>query len=170
MHDARDAEDNRLLDEGEHKLLLANYFHPVLERCFLRLRDDDASHEAAQRVFVRLLAELRKGKKYPVPFRVVVWMVTEWTLRGFYPAAKSESTLPEDWDPEAPDAYTEWEDEHDLDAIIAELPERQREVLGLLYREGIGAQQIAERLGIKPNAVHQALHNGHRRLADKLRA
>ena len=81
MHDARDAEDKRLLDERDHKLLLANYFHPVLERCFVRLRNRDLAHEAAQQVFTRLLSELRRGRTYKAPYRVVVHMVTEWTLR-----------------------------------------------------------------------------------------
>jgi len=169
MHDARDAEDKRLLEEGEHKLLLANYFHPVVERCFLRLRNEDAANEAAQRIFVRLLGELRRGRKYTVPFRVVVWMVTEWTLRSHYPGAKQDSTLPDDWDPEAPDAYAAWEGQHDLAVLIDSLQPRQREVLDLVYREGIGPDQVAERLGIKRNAVDQALHNGHRKLAEKLR-
>jgi hypothetical protein len=81
MHDARDAEDKRLLEAGEHKQLLASYFRPVLECRYLRTRDEDAGNEVAQRVFVRLLRELHSGKRYRVPFRVVVWMVTEWTLR-----------------------------------------------------------------------------------------
>lgn len=170
MHDARDAEDGRLLEAGEHKLLLAGYFHPVRERCFLRLRDRDAADEVAQAVFVRLLAELQKGKQYPVPFRVVVWMVVEWTIRGFYPAAKQDGFLPEDWDPEAPDAYAEWEDDHDLGLLFADLPSRQREVLELRWRRGLDLRDIAEELGIERNAVDQALHNGHRKLAGKLRA
>jgi len=169
MHDARDAEDKRLLQEGEHKLLLGAYFHPVRERCFLWLRDDDAADDAAQRVFLRLLAELRRGRTYPVPFRVVVWKVTEWTLRSHYPSAKEDASLPDDWDPEAPDAYAEWEDEHDLGVLIADLPQRQREVLDLSYRERLSHEQIAERLGITRNAVDQALHNGHRKVAEKLR-
>jgi hypothetical protein len=94
MHDARDAEDKRLLDEREHGPLLAAYFHPTRERCFLWLRDQDGANEAAQRVFVRLLGELRSGKAYTVPFRAVVWMVTEWTLKGFYPVGKQETLLP----------------------------------------------------------------------------
>jgi hypothetical protein len=69
MHDARDAEDSRLLVAGEHKLLLAGYFHPVRERCFLRLRDRDAGDEVPQAVFVRLLAELRKGATCAEPPR-----------------------------------------------------------------------------------------------------
>jgi RNA polymerase sigma factor (sigma-70 family) len=169
MHDARDAEDNRLLAKGDHKLLVAAYFHQVRERCFLRLRDPDAGDDVAQAVFVRLLTELRSGKTYPVPFRVVVWNVTEWTLRGFYPAAKQDSTLPDDWDPEAPDAYTDWESDQDLTALIADLPPAQREVLDLRYRERLSHEQIAERLGKTRNAVDQALHNGHRKVAEKLR-
>ncbi|SRR6266545_8359081 len=35
MQDAWDVEDKRLLEAGEHKLLLAGYFHAVRERCFL---------------------------------------------------------------------------------------------------------------------------------------
>ena len=128
----------------------------------------DAADEAAQRVFLRLTAELAKGKSYPVPFRVVVGMVTEWTLHGFYPGAKSDGTLPENWDPEAPNAYAEWEHDYDLDRLFADLPPRQREVAELLYREGLSHDQIADRLGVKRNAVDQALHNAHKKLAEKL--
>jgi RNA polymerase sigma factor (sigma-70 family) len=168
MHDARDAEDKRLLDEGEHKLLVAGYFHPVRERCYLRLRSRDAADEAAQLVFVRLLAELAKGKRYNVPFRVVVWMVTEWTLRGFYGGTKEDASLPEGWELAAPDAYAEWERDHDLGALFSELPGRQREVLTLRYREGLEPGEIAEQLGIEANAVYQALHNGHKKLKERL--
>jgi RNA polymerase sigma factor (sigma-70 family) len=170
MHDARDVEDKRLLEAGEHKLLLAGYFHAVRERCFLRLRDRDAGDEAAQHVFERLAVELARGRAYAVPFRVVVHMVTEWTLRGFYPAVKRDDSLPEGWDPEAPDAFERVDARLDLDLLLAGLPERQRQVAELLYREGLSHEQIAERLGLKRNAVDQALHNAHRTLAEKLRA
>ncbi len=57
-----------------------------------------------------------------------------------------------------------------LDVLFADLPQRQREVAELLYREGLTHEQIAERLGVKRNAVDQALHNAHAKLAEKLRA
>src|SRR4051812_34363024 len=117
MHHARDEEDRRLLEVGEHKLLLAGYFSPVRDRCFFRLGNREAGDEAAQRVFVRLLGELRKGKTYPVPFRVVVWMVTEWTLRGFH-HGPHDAELPEGWDAAGPDAFTEWEQDHDLATLF----------------------------------------------------
>ncbi len=96
-------------------------------------------------------------------------MVTEWTLRGFYPAAKQDDSLPEGWDPEAPDAFERVDARLDFDVLLADLPQRQREVAELLYREGLSHEQIAERLGLKRNAVDQALHNAHRKLAEKLR-
>jgi RNA polymerase sigma factor (sigma-70 family) len=170
MHDARDVEDKRLLESGEHKILLAGYFHAVRERCFLRLRDRDAGDEAAQRVFDRLVSELARGKTYDVPFRVVVHMVTDWTLRGFYPAAKQDDSLPEGWDPEAPDAFEHVDDVLTFDGLVDGLPPRQREVVDLLYREGLSHDQIADRLGVKHNAVDQALHNAHKKLAEKLNA
>ena len=168
MHDARDVEDKRLLEAGEHKLLLAAYFHAVRERCFLWLRDRDAGDEAAQRVFERLAAELSRGRTYAVPFRVVVHMVTEWTLRGFYASVKQDDSLPKGWDPEAPDAFASVDERLDLALLFAELPARQREVAELLYREGLSHDQIAERLGVSRNAVDQALHNAHKKIAEKL--
>jgi RNA polymerase sigma factor (sigma-70 family) len=167
MHDARDAEDKRLFEAGEHKLLLAGYFTPVRDRCFFRLGTREAGDEAAQRVFLRLWHELRSGKTYRVPFRVVVWMVTEWTLRGFHSGPR-EAELPAEWDPEAPDAYAEWEGDYDLAALFRDLPHRQRQVLDLRYRAGLTPSEIAAELEIEPNAVHQALHNGHRKLREKL--
>lgn len=168
MHDARDAEDRRLLEERNHKQLLAGYYRPICERCFVRVRDEDAAREAAHRVVLRLLEELARGRTYRVPFRVVVWMVTEWTLRGFYPGAKHDASLPEGWDPEAPDAFEGWESDHDFGLLIAGLPPGQREAAELRYRDGLEPAQIAVRLGIEPNAVYQRLHNANRKLAELL--
>jgi RNA polymerase sigma factor (sigma-70 family) len=165
MHDARDAEDKRLLEAGEHKLLLAAYFTPVRDRCFFRLGTREAGDEAAQRVFLRLWSELSAGRTYNVPFRVVVWMVTEWTLKGFY-SGPHELELPDEWDAEGPDAYAEWEEDYDLATLFAGLPQRQRQVLDLRYRLGLSPAEIATELGIEPNAVYQALHNGLRKLSE----
>jgi RNA polymerase sigma factor (sigma-70 family) len=170
MNDARDVEDNRLLEAGDHKRLVANYFDRVHELCFLRLRDREAGNEAAQIVLLRLFSELERGKRYSVPFRVVVWKVVEWTVRGFYKGAKHDATLPDDWDPAAPGDHESVEDDYDFGLLIADLPPRQRQVTDLIYREGLSPEQAAERLGITRNAVDQALHNAHRKLAEKLRA
>jgi RNA polymerase sigma-70 factor (ECF subfamily) len=169
MHDARDAEDKRLLEAGEFERLLENYVYLVREWTLVRLRDREAADEVSQRVFLRLLRELRAGKQYVVPFRVVVWKVVDFTCRGYEWGTRHDGALPTDeWDPEAPNALAAWEDEYDVAKMLADLPERQREVLELVYLEGLGPQQVAARLGVKRNAVDQALHNGHRKLAERL--
>jgi len=168
MHDARDAEDKRLLEAGEHTQLLENYVYLVQEWVAIRVRDRQAAEEVAQRVFLRLASELAAGKPYAVPFRVVVWNVVNWTAKGYEWSPKEAATLPEEWDDVAPDAFETWEAEHDLGLWLAELPEGDRAVLELIYREGLAPAQVAERLGMKPNAVHQATYRGHRKVAEKL--
>ena len=79
MHDARDAEDKRLLEAKEHTLLLENYVYLVQEWAAVRVRDRQAAEEVVQRVFLRLAGELAAGKSYGVPYRVVVWSVVSWT-------------------------------------------------------------------------------------------
>ena len=170
MHDARDAEDKRLLDTKEHTQLLENYVYLVQEWAAVRVRDRQAAAEVVQRVFLRLASELDAGKSYRVPFRVVVWSVVNWTVRGYEWTAKEGAALPEEWDVPAPDEHEAWEAEHDLGTWIADLPDRERDVLALLHREGLSPAQVAERLGIKRNAVDQAAHRGHRKVAEKLRA
>ena len=169
MHDARDAEDRRLLDEGNHKQLLVNYLGVIRERCRIRLRDDAAAEEATQIIVLRLLDELARGRRYPVPFRVVVHKVTTWELDGFYAAAKEHAPLPGWWEAPASDDVAAWEDEYDLELMFDDLPPRQEEVAVLIYRDQLTHEQVAERLGITRNAVDQALHNAHRKLAEKLR-
>lgn len=169
MHDARDAEDRRLLDEGNHKQLLVNYLTVIRERCWLRLRDDSAADDAAQAIVLRLLSELSSGKRYPVPFRVVVRKVTDWELNGYFAPAKQDASFPEGWDPPAEDSLEEWGDDFDLDLLFDGLPQGQREVVDLVYRDGLTPGDAAGRLGINPNALYQRLHNAHDNLAERLR-
>ncbi len=168
MHDARDAEDKRLLEAKEHTQLLENYVYLVQEWVAVRVRDRQAAAEVVQRVFMRLASELAAGKSYRVPYRVVVWSVVKYTAFGYEWTPKEADSLPDAWEDVAPDAFEEWEGEHDLSLLIAELPDRDREVLDLLHREGLSPVQVAERLGIERNAVDQAAHRGPRRVAERL--
>jgi RNA polymerase sigma factor (sigma-70 family) len=160
MPDARDAEDSRLLAANDHSRLLATYYRVVLERCRLRLTDADA-YEVAHNVMERLLRELSAGKRYPVPFRVVVHQVTTWKIKEFQSRGRVE-LLPEDWDPASgEDPFEPFEQGHDLLLLFAGLPERVREVMELRYLQGLEIGEIARRLDISRNAVDQALHRGH---------
>ena len=58
----------------------------------------------------------------------------------------------------------------DLRAAVAELDQRDRELIALRYGADLSARQIAELLELKTNAVEVALHRALRRLRDRLGA
>lgn len=162
MHDARDAEDTRLLEARRHAELLAVYWPVVVDRLRLRLPDREA-HEVASDVADRLLSELAAGKTYAVPFRVVVHNVIKWKLKEHF-RGTDVVLLPEEWDAEAPDAFADWEAEYDFGAWLAPLPERQRTAVWLRYVDGLEVAEVAERLEIEPNAGDQLLWRAREKL------
>jgi len=160
MPDARDAEDTRLLDANDYSRPLATYYRVVLERCRLTLAGGDAS-EVAHNVMERLLRELAAGKRYPVPFRVVVHQMTTWKIKEFQTRGRVV-LLPDGWDVDSgEDPFEPFAQGHDLMLLFAGLPTRVREVMELRYLEGLEIGEIAARLGMTRNAVDQALHRGH---------
>src|SRR6266568_3941277 len=81
---ARDGEDARLVEAGDHAALLAAYYPTILLRLRTRRLPFDEAEEVRQRVVEHLLRELRGGKKFTVPFRVIVHQRTTWTLLDYY--------------------------------------------------------------------------------------
>jgi RNA polymerase sigma factor (sigma-70 family) len=170
MRDARDAEDAFLLENGDHAALIAAYYDVVVDRCRIRVRTD-AWYDVAQTVFERLLKELARGKRYPVPYRVVVHQVITWTIQGHFQDVPPETPLADDWDiADTNDPYRLLEDTQALDHLFSGLPDGSRRVLGLRYQDGLEIDEIAERLGLTRNAVDQALHRGHAKLREGIRA
>jgi RNA polymerase sigma-70 factor (ECF subfamily) len=53
-------------------------------------------------------------------------------------------------------------------AVVARLPERDRELVALRYGADLTARQIAETLGLQTNAVEVALHRLHAKLRTEL--
>jgi RNA polymerase sigma factor (sigma-70 family) len=172
MHDARDVEDTRLLAAGENGALVESYYETIIQRCRVRCRSEEDALECAQSVAVRLLSELKRGRRYPVPYRVVVHKVIEWTTKGFYERGRAilvavEDDLPEDVF-RAGNPFDDVETRYDLERALAEIPEGDREIARLRYLEGAEIEDIAQRLGKKRNAVDQALFRSRKRLQELL--
>ena len=159
MSDERDDLDDRLLAQGRYSELLAAYYPVVIARLRLRLPAGDV-YDVAQNTMLRLFSELRRGKRYPVPFRAVVHQVLGWTVRGHWQDAKPrpECQFPPDWDiaDERPAHSVEGDDW--VRYMIAPLPERDRQVATWRYLDGMEIQQIADDLGINRNAVDQIVN------------
>jgi RNA polymerase sigma factor (sigma-70 family) len=160
MHDARDAEDTRLLEAGQHVLLVESYYGVILDRCRARLPTEGDAIDVAAEVVIRVMSELKRGTTYSVPFRVVVHQVTTWKIKEFYaPAKMTEVELDELLDgPRNDPGFASFESDYDLERLFAELPPRDREIATLRWREGIEITDIAARLGMNRNAVDQSLH------------
>ena len=76
----------------------------------------------------------RSGKRYRVPYRVVVHKVVGWTIKEHFQGLPTDVPLPEDWDlADEADPYRSLEDDEALGDLFAELPERTRRVLELRY-------------------------------------
>lgn len=170
MRDARDAEDALLLQNGDHAALIAAYREVVVQRCLVKVRGE-AGYDVAQNVFERLLKELARGKRYSVPYRVVVNKIVDWTVKEHFQGRSSDVVLPDGWDvADETDPYRPLEEDQALEDLFADLPEGSRRVLELRYRDGLDIDEIAAQLAINRNAVDQALHRGHARLRESIGA
>ena len=157
-------DDAELLASGDHARLLAKYEAVIIQRCVARLRGSLDAEDVAQDVKLRLWRELQAGKRYPVPFSVVVHKVIEWTLGDYWAKRDTTLPLPEHWEPA-------WEDDPHgplvVSEMLAELRGREHKVW-TLFMEGMSPEQIAERLDTTRNNVDQALHHGRKRLKELL--
>jgi len=166
MHDARDAEDIRLLEAGEIGLLIEGYLGVIYDRCLVRVRDRDQAADVAQNVYERLFGELKRDRRYRVPFRVVVHQVIKWKVQEHFQTTRYEVEL-EDWLVKAStESSGSLEADAGFDAMLDGLTELEAEVVRLHYGDAdLHFQAIGERLGKVPNAVHQI----HYRALAKLR-
>jgi RNA polymerase sigma factor (sigma-70 family) len=166
MHDARDAEDTRLLESGEFAALVESYYGVILDRCRIKTRREDDAVAVAAEVAIRLLSELKRGRRYRVPFRVVVHQVIKWKVKEHFSRGKIDEVELEDWLRMAStESADELEAERGFDGLIEGLTELEQEVLRLRYVEDLDFGEIARKLGKEPNAVHQI----HHRALTKLR-
>jgi RNA polymerase sigma factor (sigma-70 family) len=167
MHDARDEEDNRLLASGEFALLVEGYYGLILGRCRARIWNEGEAIDCAAEVAIRLLAEVKRGRRYSVPFRVVVnqvvtWKITEHFARRPITEVELDDTTADD------DPFVAFEDNYDLRLLLNGLPSREHDVALLRVGRGLEPDQIAAELGITRNNVDQAWHRAKAKLRERL--
>jgi RNA polymerase sigma factor (sigma-70 family) len=164
MRDARDAEDTRLLAEGNVNELLAGYVDTIRARCIAKMRGP-VGEDVAQAVCERLWKELKLGKHRNggLPFRVIVHQVITYTCKGWYEQGWGESELIE-VDGPTPDPTAEIDHRLDLETFVATIPPGDRRVAELAWLAGLEAAEIAVELGKQPNAIHQATSRNKQRL------
>jgi RNA polymerase sigma factor (sigma-70 family) len=168
MHDARDAEDKRLLEAGDYARLVESYYGVIVKRCQARTKSDGDAFDVAADVVIRLLGELKTGKRYGVPFRVVVHKVVGWKLAEHFAGRSRDVELGDDLPDDG--SFEIVDERRDLMTLLDGLPQREREVAGLRIVAGLEAAAIAAKLGISRNNVDQAWHRAKRKLRERLEA
>ena len=169
MPDARDAEDKRLLENGDIDLLLAGWYETIVGRCVAKMRGP-VGEDVAQFVCERLWRELKAGKHRDGrwPFRVIVHQVIGYVCAGWFEPGWREN----EWieiDGPTPDNFTSDVDlQLSLEAFVATLPPGDGEVARLWLLEGLEIDEIAERLDKLPNALYQARSRINARLREWL--
>jgi RNA polymerase sigma factor (sigma-70 family) len=161
---ASDEIDDRLLAEERYGDLVARHYEAMVDRARMHARSGADAAELANIAAVRLFGELRRGRRYRVPFRVVAHQVLTWTIKEWHAGRAAEpGPLPPDWDvPVEERGFAEMEGRDVLERAFAPLPPRDREVMRLRWIEGEEIAGIADRLRMSRNAVDQALHRGRR--------
>src|SRR5690348_47544 len=166
MHDARDAEDKRLLEAGDYARLVESYYGVIVKRCQARTKSDGDAFDVAAEVVIRLLSELKAGKRYAVPFRVVVHKVIGWKLAEHFGGRSHDAKLGDDLADDG--AFESADEQRDVMTLLDGLPQREREVAGLRVVAGLDPASIAAKLGISRNNVDQAWHRAKKKLRERL--
>lgn len=168
IHDS-DADDARRVENGDIDVLLAKYWPIVLGRCRARLKGHPDAEDVAQAIMLRLVGEFHRGKRYGgLPYRVVVHKVTGWTINGYFDGLRLDSPLPNDLggfegDPAEDVVGGLW-----LEELLDGIDGSDGDIARMRYIDGAEPEDIAANLGIRRNAVDQALWRVRTKLRKEL--
>jgi RNA polymerase sigma-70 factor, ECF subfamily len=148
--------------------LYARYLDPVHRYCYRRLGSREAAEDATSLIFMKALAAFPRF--HDASFRAWLFTIAHHVVTDRYRAARPEQPLDEalefaDAAPSPEDLALAAETRHDLQALLARLPEHQRRVIELRLA-GLSGTEIARVLDRSPNAVAVT----HSRAMARLRA
>ncbi len=134
-----------------------------------------AAEDAAQEVCIAVLTSLPRYDERGVPFAAFVYSICARKVADIQRAAY-RTPIPTEELPDRPDSAATPEEEalradaaEQAWALLATLPEQQRELLTLRVAMGLSAQETAEALGMTAGAVRVAQHRALNRLRDLMR-
>lgn len=164
-------------DRAAGQRLYQQYVDRVFRTVRGILRSDVEAEEATQDAMLTVLTSLRRY----VPrsgTRFVVWVTTIGvnTARRRFRRRRPESRDPDDLPPVADDAIDlerEAENEQERRALLkalAELNEREREIVSLRYGSELDATEIARILGLEPANVRKILERTRVQLGTRIDA
>lgn len=156
--------------KAEFTAIYAQNSDALFRFCLTRVSQRELSLELAQEAFARLWVRMAEGREVPNP-RAFLYLVTRRLIIDWYRKTKTSSLdrgLDEEgeentFDPADDRALAEIEagpEGRRVMALLNKLDEDHREVIHLRFVEELSPREIAEILGVSPNAVSIRITRG----------
>lgn len=151
--------------------VLVRYEKPLLKHAYGICSDRELSRDAVQETFFRLIRTREKG----MPENLTAWLFTV-CRNVLTDHIRRQKVVQFGWDlPEMEDETSSSPDhqmargerEERLAAMVAELPERERELVRLKFQVGLSYKEIEELTGISQGNIGYFLHRAVKDLKDR---
>ncbi|WP_142850121.1 RNA polymerase sigma factor [Telmatospirillum sp. J64-1] len=174
----RDDADDRLLariaegDEAAFRTLMDRHLDRAfgLAQRILGSRSD--AEDVVQDAFLKVWDRAESWRPGEAKFSTWLWRVVTNRCLDLHRRPRHEAleAVPEPQDPaeDVVSSIAAGQEERRLKAAMADLPERQRAALALIYETGLSNAQAAEVLGISVGALEQLLVRAKRSLRGRL--
>jgi len=147
----------------------ARLLRPFLER---RLQDRSSIDDLLQEILISL-HKARHTYDGNRPYKPWLYAIARFRLKDHLRALYADRLADaDDWQElealSAPDVTESLFEYESLHREIGRLPEKQAEILRLMYREGFTARETAEQLGMSESAVKVAAHRAYKKLRERM--
>lgn len=123
---------------------------------------------------MRITREIHGGLDYRIPVGAAIFKIAGWTTRGYVKRAArrgeretySDDIAQDEPDPRAEHHMDQVGQDEDVARMFAGLPDRERELMTLVYLETMTLAEAAAAMGIKDNNAHQIHHRAKQKLAE----
>jgi RNA polymerase sigma-70 factor (ECF subfamily) len=136
------------------------YLSPIHRHCYRRLGNREAAEDATSQVFTKVLAALPRFDERAGSFRGWLFTIAEHVLIDYYRATRGHHALEEadfvvDDSPSPEELAVRADTERGLRKAVAQLPDRQRQVVELRLA-GLTGPEIGRVLGCRAKTVDVA--------------
>ncbi|MCL7452446.1 MAG: sigma-70 family RNA polymerase sigma factor [Anaerolineae bacterium] len=148
--------------------LYREYLPRILNFVRLRVDGEDLAQDLAAAVFERAVAK-QHTLRDPAAFGAWLFRIARNVVAGYY--RKRRLTVPLDHasahpvaNPSPPEAVMHQEELRQVREALAQLSEREQEIIQLKFGGGLGNQEIAEVMGLRAGHVAVILYRALRKL------